>query len=851
VPADAAELHARAMHEAECGRYAAARRLLRAALRRDPDPVRRAHVLISLAYHEAERDGLAAGLALLDAADAVPALPARLRGLVASQRGLLHMRAGAVGPALAGFDAALRLLDRAGGGAEPQDVCRALLNRGILRLRPATLSRARADFARCVVIAGRHSLDLLAAKASHNLGCLSLLAGDLPGALREMDAVAPGLYGQSPAAAAVHHADRARVLLAAGLFGEADEDLRRAADLFRAARVPRDEAEAELARAEVAVYQERWPDARRLAARARRRFAARGAGAWVLLADAVAVAADVCAGRRLRAAAEAAAGLSADLENAGLADEARRTALTAAAAVLAQPDCPAPAGPAGAARAVAGAALALRRDDPIDTRLQVRAVRAALADAERRPRRAAAELRAAVGELHRYQAGLGCPDLQTAAAGHVHRLAAEGLARALAAGGPTRVFAWAEHARALSTRLPPVVPPDDPVAARLLEQLRHARVELRAQALRRAVDPALRARCAQLERQVRQRSWHVTGPRRTVAPASLGAVQDALGGGTLVAHLISAGRLSALVATARHRWLHHLGPAAPVVEAHRRLRADLDALAATNLPGPIRHTVRAASRSALRRLDALLWEPVRRRLADGPLLLAPSAGLATVPWPLLPLLRGRPVAVVASATAWLAARQEPPARPAVAVAAGPRVARAEAEARLVATAWPAATVLTGAEATAAAVARAAGRADILHVAAHGTHEPDNPLFSHLDLADGPLFGYELNRLPRLPGHVVLSACELGLARARGCDETLGMTAALLRGGARSVVAGVARIADAAAFRFGPAHHAALRRGLSPAAALADAVLAAADSAGSGDAADEAPPAPMVCFGAGW
>jgi hypothetical protein len=851
VPADAAELHARAMHEAECGRYASARRLLRAALRRDPDPVRRAHVLISLAYHEAERDGLAAGLALLDAADAVPRLPARLRGLVASQRGLLHMRAGAPAPALAGFDAALRLLDRAGAGAQPQDVCRALLNRGILRLRPATLSRARADFARCAEIAGRHGLDLLAAKASHNLGCLSLLAGDLPRALREMDAVAPGLYGQSPASAAVHHADRARVLLAAGLFGEADEDLRRAAGLFRAARVPRDEAEAELARAEVAVYQERWSDARRLAARARRRFAARGAGPWVLLADAVAVAADVCAGRRLRAAGEAAARLSAELANAGLVDEARRTALTAASALLARPNHPAgapPAGPARAARAVAGAALALRRDDPIDTRIQLRAVRAALADAERRPRQAAAELRAAVVDLHRYQAGLGCPDLQTAAAGHVHRLAAEGLARALAAGGPTRVFAWAEHARALSTRLPPVVPPDDPVAARLLEQLRHARVELRAQALRRAVDPALRALCAQLERQVRQRSWHVTGPRRTVAPASLGAVQDALGGGTLVAHLISAGRLYALVATARRRSLHHLGPAAPVVEAHRRLRADLDALAATNLPGPIRHTVRAASRSALRRLDALLWAPVRRRLADGPLLLAPSAGLATVPWPLLPLLRGRPVAVVASATAWLASRHEPPARPAVAVAAGPRVARAEAEARLVATAWPAATVLIGADATAAAVAGAAGRADILHVAAHGVHEPDNPLFSHLDLADGPLFGYELNRLPRLPGHVVLSACELGLARTRGCDETLGMTAALLRGGARSVVAGVARIADAAAFRFGPAHHAALRRGLPPAAALADAVLAVADAA---DSADEAPPAPMVCFGAGW
>jgi tetratricopeptide (TPR) repeat protein len=838
-----ASLHERAMHEAECGRYAVARRLLRAALRRDPEPVRRAHLLVSLAYHEAERSSLAAGLALLDAADAVPGLPARIRGLVASQRGLLRMRAGAVAPALADFDAALRLLDWADGEAEPQDVCRALLNRGILRLRPATVGQARADFARCVEIATRHGLDLLAAKASHNLGYLSMLAGDLPRALREMDAV-PGLDRQSPAATAIYHADRAQVLLAAGLFGEADEDLCQAAQLFRAARVRQDEAAAELARAEVALRQERWRDARRLAGRARRRFAARGADTWALLAEAVAVAADVCAGRGLRATEGSARRVAADLAAAGLVDEAHRAALTAAAAVLGRRGgTRGYAGRAAAARTVAGVALALRRDDPIGTRLQARAVRAALSDAEGRPRRATAELRAAVVDLHRYQASFGSLDLQTAAAGHVQRLAAQGLARALAGGGPARVFAWAEHARALSTRLPPVVPPDDPHVARLLERLRHARVELRAQALGRAVDPALRARCAQLERQIRQRSWHLAGPGQVTAPASLGTVQDAVGAhdGTLVAHLLSGGELYALVATARRRALCHLGPAAPAVELHRRLRADLDALAATNLPEPMRDTVRAASRTALRRLDALLWGPVRPRLAEGPLLLASSAGLATVPWPLLPALRGRPVAVVASATAWLASRREPPAHPTVAVAAGPRVPRAEAEVRLVAAGWPAATVLVGADATAAAVAGAAAGADVLHVAAHGVHEPDNPLFSHLDLADGPLFGHELDRLPRLPSHVVLSACELGLARARACDETLGMTAALLRGGAGSVVAGVARIADAAAYRFGPAHHAGLRRGLAPAAALAAAVVAAGDP----------DPAPLVCFGAGW
>jgi CHAT domain-containing protein len=132
---------------------------------------------------------------------------------------------------------------------------------------------------------------------------------------------------------------------------------------------------------------------------------------------------------------------------------------------------------------------------------------------------------------------------------------------------------------------------------------------------------------------------------------------------------------------------------------------------------------------------------------------------------------------------------------------------------------------------------------VLHVAAHGVHEPDNPLFSHLVLGDGPLFGHELHQLPQLPAHIVLSACELGLARPRPGEETLGMTAALLHGGAGSVVAGVARIADAVAYQVGPAHHAALRDGESPAAALAAAIESAAKA--------EEDLAPLVCFGAGW
>ena len=629
------------------------------------------------------------------------------------------------------------------------------------------------------------------------------------------------------------------MLLAAGLTHEADGDLAQAIELFAAGRDRQDQAQAELARAEVACLIEEWADARRLANQARRRFHRRGAEAWALLAELVAVTADVGSGRGLAQAAAGARHLAAVLAEAGLEDEARRAALTAATAQVALGD------PDGA-RLTSERAARLHRDDPLATRLLARSVRARLAAADGQPRRAEAERRAALRELHRYQSLFGSLDLQAAVSGYGDRVAEEGLTSALAGGRPAAVFGWAERSRALSTRLPAVIPPADPEAARALEELRQVSAQIAEQAVaRRPVDPGLRGRRRQLERLVRQRSWYLTGQGRTTEPAQLGLVQEQVAtvGGTLVAHLVCHNRVYGLVAGPRRRALRDLGPADPVVELQRRLRADLDLLAAHNIPGPVRDTVHAASRNALHRLDDLLFGPVRALLSDGPLLLVPAARLVALPWTLLATAHGRPVTVVPSATSWLAAREQVtlPDDPAVVLAAGPRIDRGVEELRLVAEQWQRTSTLAGDRATTAAVCAATGRADVLHMAAHGVHEPDNPLFSHLELADGPLFGYELGVLPRLPAHVVLSACELGQAEARRGEESLGMTAVLLHGGAGSVVAGVARISDTAACTVGAAHHAGLSAGLSPAAALS----AAMTSANGND------PAPLVCFGAGW
>ena len=142
-------------------------------------------------------------------------------------------------------------------------------------------------------------------------------------------------------------------------------------------------------------------------------------------------------------------------------------------------------------------------------------------------------------------------------------------------------------------------------------------------------------------------------------------------------------------------------------------------------------------------------------------------------------------------------------------------------------------------ATAAAVAELAASVDVLHVAAHGRHTSENAMFSGLQLADGPWFGYDIDRLRQVPDVVVLSACEVGRSTVRWGDELIGMTTAWLHAGARCVVASPAAVNDQAAYDVLVAVHEQLAAGVDPAAALAAAVPAVSA---------ETAPVPLVCFG---
>jgi CHAT domain-containing protein len=225
-------------------------------------------------------------------------------------------------------------------------------------------------------------------------------------------------------------------------------------------------------------------------------------------------------------------------------------------------------------------------------------------------------------------------------------------------------------------------------------------------------------------------------------------------------------------------------------------------------------------------------------VGDRDLVMVPTGALVTVPWPLLPPTRGRPLTVALSATTWSRARSRVlpglDSRSRALLVAGPRIAQGDHEVAALARRLPASHVLTGAAATVEATLAGLPEVDAAHLAAHGQHAADNALFSGLELSDGLLMGYDVNALDRAPALVVLSACDVGRHDVRPGDESLGMATALLGAGAGTVVAAVCRVADDVTPVVMESMYAALLAGRSSASALA----AAEDNPG------------FVCFGAG-
>ncbi|WP_309104521.1 CHAT domain-containing protein [Microbacterium sp.] len=843
MPLTASELHRRGIEAANARRFAAARRALAQASVRTEDVDLRARIDGTTAYVLAQTGEPSAAEQLCRQALSRRGLHDGTVAVLSGQLGVLLMHAGRLADAERMLTRAIDTM-----GAATIELANCLMNRSVVRMQQHRLDVCRADLMRAVDIYEQNAQEEPLAEARHNLGYVALLGGDLVSALALMTQARPVLAQISHVAAAISDLDRAEVLRDAGLDTEAEALLAEVAARFGAHRMRQARAEAEFHLARSLLRRDPAA-AERTARTSARRFSALGSDGWRIRAEALRLEAAVRAHPRTPPPREALDRTASALRRRGLDTEA--TALRLTAGLIGRRRLP-----------------HIPVDAPTPLRLrehEVLATRAASAGRDAEARRIAA---AGLGILSAWQQTFGALDLQASVAMHGTDLVFTGLAAAARTGDPDVLFDWSERARHLSQQVAPLRPPHDPLLAADLAELRMLRADLAGSDW--TADPTVRL----LRDRVRERQWSTVGAGETKTHVTVPEIRSQLDPQTAVLSYVYTGtELLCVVVTRGGADLVTLSWRR-VQEVLRGLRADLDVAALTR-GGPMHATIARALDARLQRLDAELFAPVLATAGDARRFALTVPGvLGGIPWAMLPNMAGLAFTIATSISRWVPehvslrdARVPPdpasaPAPPlndvggersehAVAVsapavrridvgfAAGPRVPRAEEEVRRAASAWPATEVLGSDAATVAGVTELAGRVDLLHIAAHGRHSADNPLFSGFELADGTLFGYDIDLIPQPPATVVLSACELGRSSVRWGEEAIGMTRVWLHAGSRCVIAAPAVVADDIACELLGAVHAGLAAGAAPAVALAS----AAESAGLR--------APFQCHGAGF
>lgn len=809
----AVELHRRGRASMDAGRYRTARRQLLTALERNADPDREVRILVNLSHVASTLGESEEALRRCDEAARLAHSPA-VRALVHSQRAGLHLNAGDAERASALYDLAVPALT---GTARAN----ALMNRGVLHLQQWRLDRARSDFREAAALFEADGDETGWAQARHNVGYAALQSGDLVGALAAMDSARVHLADLSPVAAAVCDQDVAEALLAAGETREAVDLILAAARVFAQARLRQHQGECEATAARVLLFSDPRRS-RRLARQAARRLRSTGNEWWALRADTVALAAESSLAPPTVAWLDRADETARALREHGLDHFAQLLDLLAArfAAGLGDLD---------------RASLLLKRGhtterDSLTERLLERSAMAARSLARGRRREALGHLRRGLDLVHDWQSSFGSLDLAVGVAGSGRALALTGIREALASGDPSLVLEWSERARELTTRVVPVRPPVDAEAADDLTRIRQLTVDEPEEGSLEAKELAL------LRDRVRHRAWLERGSGEVGDVVESAELIESLGDrDALVSYVWDRRRLHALIITDRDRVVLDLGTHEPLVERLGGLQADLDMAAATLMPAMAR-AVRGSRDRRLAELSRLLVDPVLPHLGDRRVVITPAGLLSGLPWSMLPGFVGRAVTVPVTATRWLATRDLGRPRGAGFVA-GPDVARAVEEVKQSAARWSGSTCLTDEAATVGATLDLADGIDLLHISAHGRHAAENPLFSGVLLGDGPLFGYDLDRIADVPDIVILSACEVGRSTQRWAEESLGMVNAWLHAGARCVIASPAAVADDEACEALQDVHRLMAAGTAPAVALAEAT------------ADR--PTSFVSFGAGW
>lgn len=229
----------------------------------------------------------------------------------------------------------------------------------------------------------------------------------------------------------------------------------------------------------------------------------------------------------------------------------------------------------------------------------------------------------------------------------------------------------------------------------------------------------------------------------------------------------------------------------------------------------------------------VLWPLLRTTPSS--FAFAPTGSLARLPWAAMPLPDGRLLCQAGESVVVPGLRLGmvrpthtlPSTAPLVVAVDAGELDAVQGETAAVLAAFPGATVLSGADATADRFLELAPRADWIHFAGHGGWRADAPEASGLRLHDRWLLAGELADISLSARWVTLSACHTARALVRPGEEWFGLARAFLLAGAAAVVAAQWDVDDEATARLMSDLYARLAQGTTLPRALAGAQAACA------------------------
>jgi tetratricopeptide (TPR) repeat protein len=779
--------------------FKAARRFARKAGDLDRESDVSASLGMALVLAGQPRRGLSVLDALLERSRGVPA------GRILIRRANAFYVLGRNAEALRDAQAAVALLAGAGDLVWES---RAVHWRAAVYLAMGDIERADRDYARVETLYAECGQQVEYASARQERGVAAHVRGDLPTALAHLDH-AQTLYDRLGIFAADLAVNKCTVLLAAGLAWDALNEVNAAVatierdhgSTMRRAELLYSSAVAAAATGDLGVAQDRSAEALRLFRRQQRPW-------WAARAELVLLLCRFAEGQdRSAALLQAAKRVSGRLDEIDPARAVDAHLLTGRIAL------------ARGRRDEAARHLRIAADTRHRGQLSRRSAgwlaQATWCEAEGRWRGMLAACDRGLALLDLHLRTLGATELRTLATANGAALAELALRYAVRREDPRLLLEWSERWRGTVLRVTPVRPLPDSDLVADLAALRNVAARMESALDSRAAAPALQRERRRLEAAVRQRVLHTPAVEAGQAESfSTADLLDQLGDTDLVELTDVDGQRYAVVAAAGRLHLVHVGP----VQAATHSLAH--ALFALRREGAGRGTYRLDLTEIGRRLEANLLGDSVRLLRGGPVVVVPTGRLHAVPWGLMPSLRDRPTAVTPSASAWLRARRTArPEEDRVVLVGGPRLVTGDAEVRHLAAQYPDAVVLADGDATAERVMAAMDGAWLVHMAAHGTFRGDSPLFSAIELDDGPLTVYDLERLKQAPYRVVLSSCSSAVGVAVGADELLGLVSALISLGSAGVVASVVPVNDPATVPLMTALHEHLRAGSDLAQAL--------------------------------